>query len=90
MMRYFVIDTEEDEFVGTIDCRNTDADILQALEDSDYIDCAEDCTLKTDSNGSAEVTEDDELILKLSLTDPTADDDDEDDADFEDEEDEDD
>lgn len=88
-MRYFVIDTEEDEFVGTIDCRNTDEGILQALEDSDYIDCGEDCTLKTDSDGSAEVTEDGELILKLSLTDPTADDDDDDD-DFEDDEDEDD
>lgn len=74
---YYVLDADTDEVLGEIETVR-DSEILEALENSDYIEDAEECALMSRPDGEFHVVEDGETILYLSLTDPESDDEDED------------
>lgn len=82
---YYVLDADTDEVLGEIETVR-DSDILEALENSDYIDDVDTCALRVRPDGEFSVIEDGDTILHLSLTDPESEEDDGD----EDDEDEDD
>ena len=77
---YYVLDADTDEVLGEIETVR-DSEILEALENSDYIESAEECALVNRPDGEFHVTEEGDTILWLSLTDPEDDDSEEDDED---------
>jgi hypothetical protein len=81
-MLYYVIDPKTDEELGEIDC--DDDEILDALEDSDYIEDARTCQLVSRPDDEWHVSQNGAVILWISNRGP---DDDDDDDEFEDEDD---
>jgi hypothetical protein len=86
---FYVVDADTEETLGEIDTTDETL-ILKTLEDSDYIDDAEDCVLVPRPDGEYHVVENDITTLWLSRTDPEELDDDDDDDDDEDEDEDDD
>lgn len=87
-MLLYVTDTDTDEYLGEIEPADT-SEILECLEDSDYIEAAEDCTVILRSDGDYNITENGDAILRLSLTEPELDEEEEEDDEELDEDDED-
>lgn len=63
-MRFYVLNSEGEEEAGVIDVTHT-ADILQVLEDADYIERAADCSLVSAVDGAYYVMQDGDRALVL-------------------------